>query len=388
MKIIKVSCSISFILLACKINAKDTNYFHYHSLVNQAETNFFLHENIDSAIYLYKKAFKEFDFVFAKDCIMAAQIAVYAKRNNNAVLFINKGFEEGITIEILQPIKVFNNFLKDKNIISQLKINYPILHKKYLARINVNMLRKITDAFFIDEINKNWAYNTNNRNISDSININNLYLIDTLTRQIGMPGEKLIGLDNNNLLKDLCYENEDGLYRIQHRDKEKDGYKATGYEKTLIGIYTAKTGEVAQNKVYIILLHHPCTFFYLKNLWEDAIKKGEIHPRDVAALYDWAYGPPGNSGWRTNKLFDCCTIVQKIYPNYFYNCFFAKYYEMQNSKTIGYGNQNVFIPLTDTKETNEMRRAMYMVDYEVDLAKNKYQKEYEFKIRFGEFSQL
>ena len=433
-----------FMFFVQNANAKDANYFHYHNLINRAETNFFLHENVDSAIYLYKKAFKNFDFVFAKDCIMAAQIAVYAKRNDDAVLFINKGFEQGIIIEMLQPIKVFTNFLKDEKILQQLKTNYPLLHKKYLARINVNMLRKITVAYYNDELNKvysesyhppygnyiNGEYKENPvlenkvlaKQLYDNyvdIRINNVNMIDSFARTIGFPGEKLTGIEQQyveaglsaelasakkervlkqpGLLSELGYANEECKSRLdkltsQQLDTILNGKnvppKVKDYEYKYLK-NTMVSGDISDGKVFIILIHLTSTYCKLQDLWMNAIKKGEVHPRDVACFYDASLKP--DSGLRVedreykNKV-NC--KINKPYSNYFYLNYLVPYNKLKDTQLKGYNNPFAFVPLIDTKQTNEMRRALYMVDYGVDLAKNKYQKEYGFKIRFGEFGQL
>lgn len=56
------------------------NYYEYHKLVNKAEYFYFILNNVDSSFYYYQTAFTNFEFAFARDCIIAAQLSLLKKR--------------------------------------------------------------------------------------------------------------------------------------------------------------------------------------------------------------------------------------------------------------------------------------------------------------------
>ena len=84
------------------------NYEIYHGYINKAEELFFVEGKPDSSLYYYKKAFTEFDFVFAKDPLNAAQIAYFSQQPFEEYLV--KGFENGLKLSHSQK-RPYHHFL-------------------------------------------------------------------------------------------------------------------------------------------------------------------------------------------------------------------------------------------------------------------------------------
>lgn len=94
--------SLFFILLSTTIYAKD--YSDYHRAINKAEEHIFIHSKIDSGINLYSKIFKEFDFVYAGDCLIAIQIALYANNEKAFLNFTEKAFQNGLMLRNFKKV--------------------------------------------------------------------------------------------------------------------------------------------------------------------------------------------------------------------------------------------------------------------------------------------
>ena len=96
-----------FILVNINVVAKD--YSNYHRAINKAEEYIFVHNKIDSGISLYNKIFKEFDFVYAGDCLIAIQIALYANNEKAFLNFTEKAFQNGLMLRNFKKVYYINH---------------------------------------------------------------------------------------------------------------------------------------------------------------------------------------------------------------------------------------------------------------------------------------
>jgi len=95
-----------FMTIQLGVKCQNINYFDYHDYINKAEHHYFIDNNVDSSLYYYKKAFSEFNYVFVKDPLIAAQIAFH--NNKPFEEYLIRGFEVGLKIEHLAEIEVFD----------------------------------------------------------------------------------------------------------------------------------------------------------------------------------------------------------------------------------------------------------------------------------------
>jgi hypothetical protein len=135
------------------LRAKD--YSDYHRAINKAEEYIFVRSKIDSGLNLYSKIFKEFDFVYAGDCLIAMQMALYANNEKAFLNFTEKAFQNGLMLRNFKKvyyIKRHTFYLKDTAKFIQLyKINRP----HYLARIDTAALKEIHALKAEDQLVKN-----------------------------------------------------------------------------------------------------------------------------------------------------------------------------------------------------------------------------------------
>jgi len=223
------------------------DYTIYHQQVNYAE-HLFLSGSVDSSIALYKKTFKEFGFVFAKDCIVAAQIAAYSNESESALYFIHRALLQGVKIICLKDIPILDIYLAKADKWKHIGEVYDSLHTQYLRSIDFKKKMKYV-SYYLEEQNAK-----NNGSIDyTAIVYANYSSIKKETLALGFPGDKVLGID------DESYEPE-----------SEDGRLSC--ENTLITLY-----------------HYPCSFTEMKELLLPEIKKGNIHPRDYAYISEFEH---------------------------------------------------------------------------------------------------
>lgn len=247
----------------CHSQVYGQDYRTYYKIVDSAEKYAFLEASPVLAIQLYDSAFKKFDFVFAKDCFIASQFA-YIYNNKKYEYFLRRGFENGLSISHLKTSKVFRNLVRDTTLFYRSFPDYKMLRKKYLARINVNVLRTVTKMAVQEQKDKLLQ-------TSEFTPILNKYIsyIKYVTGVYGFPGEKVIGLLQQDILAELGYHN------LDYKDYS-GGRAAFDYDN----IY------VTQSLVYPMLIHSRCPYQKMEEYWNKCIRNGELHPEVVAMFYD------------------------------------------------------------------------------------------------------
>lgn len=317
------------------------DYKLYHELVNRAEICFFSKNNPDSAFYYYDKAFATFDFAFASDCFMSAQMA-YSRKNPKYIGYLNKGFQNGIRREDLSLSKAFAP-LTDQRTFSAIFPSYTSLREKYLKRIRTGLLRRVSRDVSADQQEKNSDMNT----YAPIIN-KRLANFETLTKANGFPGDKLIGLSQENIWAELGLDT--AYYRISF-----DG-----------SYYTA----LGQTEIFPMLVHHECVYSWLKNYWGGWILKGEIHPREVALLYD-----------NMLRLYDSPTFPQSQGRR------IAEAFVCEYGKPYGGYGINMFVSWPNLKIprriTDSMRERLFINPVYVDSLKKEYAESRGWKTSFG-----
>lgn len=221
------------------------DYTIYHDSINQAE-HLFLENKNEESIALYKRIFEKYQFVFAKDCLIAGQIALLFKDSSNAAFFTARAFQQGVEIDYLLQLTVYKAFMEQEiwhNVVDSYVENRRIYFKymdferkkKWAARYNLEQELK--------HVKTMPAYKTKM--------LENVNTVIQECKTIGFPGEKALGIDESTLTP----------------------------TRSDIGI----SCDVA----YISLLHHGCSYDLLKKYFDTEIRKGNIHPRYCAYLADF-----------------------------------------------------------------------------------------------------
>lgn len=257
--------------LFCYLNVSGQDYIEYHQKIKKAEQAI-LDSNYISAVGIYDSVFKEFSFVFAKNCYTATQTAIVANQYDKAFLFIERCFLQGLKIDIVD----------DDSILVQLKshqqwkctvLKYDSLREIYEKKINWDLRNCINELYDLDqkwrdkhELNpgnniwrpsiwKKW------KNVTKDIVENKLL---PMIIENGFPGEQLIGVDE----------------KWMHHKKTKD--------------------SKGSNFTFTILIHYYSTprKSNINTLLMEEIKKGNISPEHYASIIDF------QAKWGKGKYYD------------------------------------------------------------------------------------
>ncbi len=354
---------IFFIFSATCVYAQD-DYRVYHKLINNAERCYFLDNRNDSAYKYYDLAFSKFDFVFAKDCFMAAQIAFYSK-NERYISYLKKGFKNGLRPQHLKYSKILMPLLRDSIAFNRKFGDYKELRKIYLKRINVSALKTVINHVSQDQSEKNMAYSANiyentyeyNKKLQRHISV-----IESLIDRVGFPGDKIIGIDQADIMKELGQDSSDymDLYNLIYKDPKYN----TGRMQ-----FAACDDCISQEKLFPLLLHHVCIYQLLHTKWEGLVISGQIHPRDVALLFDNTlrlYDDPADATncKRISEIWGCDYVRP---PGCYKSYVFVDYKKLN----------------CDRRTTDSMRSALFINPLVVDSAKKAFADIHGFDVSFG-----
>ncbi len=314
------------------------NYEIYHNYINTAEELFFVENKPDSSLYYYKKAFSEFDFVFAKDPLNAVQIAYFSHQPFEEYLI--KGFENGLKLSHLASIKLFNPIYNDLLNDKSLQHKYTECRSKYIKRLDLKYLSYVYEKAIKDQLDKK------KENYKD-IKLKNLEEWLTRIQLKGFPADKIVGLDDKSI-----------FLETGNPEKDIDQLKIK-YSNTLT-YFTADDEIVSSKFIMIMLVHNQCAYVELQNLFKELVQKGEIHPREVGLLYDNQFRTSINSVNYRCK-------VPKPTDGVFNLNMFCQYNELGCSR----------------EQSDSIRGKWFIVPLSVDKAKKEYELKYGFRLFYG-----
>ncbi|WP_168732762.1 hypothetical protein [Flavobacterium sp. WV_118_3] len=309
------------------------NYFEYHKLINKAEEQYFIKSDIDSTFYFYNKVFTSYNFVFVKDLVNAAQIAYFCKKPYRQ--YLEQGFEYGLKIDHIRYIPLFKTIYKQLSADTKLKKIYSIKRRDYLSRIDVNYLDYVYTVGFWDQRGRfldRKVYEKRKKSIL-------ITLTDSIVKK-GFPGDRLIGIADSTIFRQLG-------------SKKPNFYDRVKPHKELWDYFSCNEQELTEKMMVLVLINNFSSYYKLKEYWLTEIKKGNIHPRDVALLHDNTYRSSTNPGFSTLK---------GVY---------------HTNPFVSYGEK------WKRKDINKMRHDLFMVAMEVDEKKKEYEKKHGFKLFWG-----
>ena len=203
------------------------NYSEYHVKVIEAEV-FIADENFQEALDIYNQLFDNYDFVFVREYKIATQLAVLLNQTDAALEFLNKGILAGWDKKSISKNKLLSGVLEQKSG-KEFMSHYKDLHVTYEEQTNDSLKNQVHDMFKRDQklaikalfklssksqdkyAEKKFAPHSETQ-MSD---------LKTILKQIGYPGEKIIGNDiwmstilshHNSISK--AYVEKDTLYPI------------------------------------------------------------------------------------------------------------------------------------------------------------------------------
>ena len=344
---------VCILLLFTKNVLGNSNYIEYHKMINNAEQSIFIDSNFTKGIGWYRSAFEKYDFVFAADCLTAIQISLYANDEQSFINFVRKGFENGLILRHLKKVTFINKhslYKKDSLLFERI---YALDRSKYLSRIDTVVLKKMYDLFSKDQLTKNSLILPNGK--FESINAHEKRYIPLIKSSIvelrklvnenGFISDRLIGISQKDIMKEL---------NLKCPDMEEYYWFNKNRNPCVIEIAQFKIDELALYSEMIIelLIHHPQRDnLFTDSFYLDQINKGNIHPKDVATIFDMTFLSKGLSNKSpTNVKYFGVGIPVNLKPNtdklpdsflnYYRNQFYianieidrAKYLFMQRNK--------------------------------------------------------
>jgi hypothetical protein len=239
----KKSIFFLFILLHSFANGKD--YTLYHNYINLAEYHL-VNNRIDSVFYYYDKAFSDYDYIFVKDALIAAQVAWKLKDAGKTRMYLLKGAESGLRTDCINKIPILASYTETK------EYNYSVFDSMKIALGRFESF----DVGLSQEWHERGAaivMTPDGQSEFMGAVQQNVKRVRELLSVGKFPGEKFIGVNSD------CFELEN-------------------------------------LSVFNSLANYDCVMMELRNLLWEAVKRGEMHPREFATLWEWEYVRSAYSG--------------------------------------------------------------------------------------------
>lgn len=269
--------------------AAAADYISYHKAVNKAEEYIFIHNQPDSGLAVYTQLFKDFDFVYAGDCMIALQIALLNGNEKAFVRFTEKAFRNGMMLRHFKRIYSIRKspfYLKDTTRFERL---YRECRPHYLKRIDTAVLRQMMQLFVDDQLVKNGPKNRTeterqyNERYTPLIALS-FRQLNTIIMQKGFPLDQLIGIGQRDIMKELKIDAPD-INEYYWRNKNRNEY-AIREDQFIIDEYL-----MYSSFLFPLLIHYrPAFTSYSDSFYQAQIAAGHIHPKDIGFLNDNYYG--------------------------------------------------------------------------------------------------
>ncbi len=332
------------------------DYTIYHKSIIEAEQTIFIEKDSVKGLEIFNTTFCNFDFVFIDDCVEAFQLALYFKREDLAMVFIEKALQNGLVLKNLdylclgnpnngyvdrhKKVEMFKDFIK-KNEPKLVKLEKKYL-QVFLKKVDRNIYNQILKRHVREQLFKGWHKGLcTNFKIQDQeyniISESNLNYIDSLAQNGIYVGEKLLGLYSDNVADSLDGSTKKILEKILRFYKMPIDTKVPIKQDNAYWDF---------DPTYNILVHNKNSYSKLLKYKNKAIKEGYWHPREFISL----------------KFFD---IRSNIPPDD--NMYLEKFNFNTNA----------------TKSINKMRAEHLLPSIEIDDAKQKFAIKNHLQLSFG-----
>lgn len=332
-----------FLLSFCYLSYGQNNsdYISYHKRIIAAEQQFLYFGNLEKAFNEYESIFTEWPQPFAKDCFIAAQLACMVNDTARATYFFQKCFQAGVEWEtILVSPHVQRVFNMDMVYKKKIATFYDEYSKVYLQAIDTPF-RNIIKNMYEHEYHLRRLANESGHEkelvarwleVEDS----NMHELVPMIKKRGFPGEKRIG---------RCY--------LDQVSPNKD---------------VSLTRIKLSSHVAVLFFHHRCGYELLKDELIQAVRDGELHPREYGLIYEWSHTHFSRNNWFDEYMDFKCSMSP-----------WDKHYNLYIQPWV-YSN--------DTEAVNKDRLDLGISTLEHDKKKTEYAKENELFLWFGGFNKI
>lgn len=277
------------------------NYNQYHTSIIEAERQIFIKEHLQEGLNIYRNTFQQYDFVFLTDVLQAMQIALLLNDENSFLTLADKATKNGLIPRHLINFSFIKNhplYTKHKDsIINLYKINRP----HYLKRIDTTALVKMYDLYAFDQMQKN------SKAGESEIAFRKRYMAEVentrrelikLVRTRGFPSDKTIGIYQKDIVNELGLKTGKDLLYYYY-----DYYKGFNYQISK-GQFELNEWEFSSKLFWPIMAHYYTQYGVMQRendeFYLEQIKMGNVHPRDLAYTFDFAY--TANAALKLEKL--------------------------------------------------------------------------------------
>lgn len=257
------------LVLGSYLSHGEVNYFNYHREINKAEHLFFVENKQRQAFAIYDKLLQHYDFVFVKDYFIAAQIACKYRDTQKVYRYLTACFKNGLRIGQLSLSPALADCgMQEQN--PKLRSIYDSCRKMYLAKIDLDYLGKMYQQYSEDQNDKSLPRQQYNEALR-----RHLELLIGYIKTKGFPSDKLIGIEDSSVK--VNGRNLEQWYKKVCRDN---------FVRPNDHLSFNDNGSLSSCVALWLLLHHSCAYQYLEPYILAEIRKGNLHPRDAALLYD------------------------------------------------------------------------------------------------------
>lgn len=338
------------------------DYTQYHKSIINAEKQLFINEQLEEGLKTYITTFKQYDFVFLSDVMLAMQISLLTNNEQAFLTLADKATQNGLLPRHL--IKFY--FIQKHPFYKKHKDSIITLYHRnrphYLNRIDTIALQKMYDIFAFDQMEKNPLKNESETDYNKRYKPQIKQRIDKLTKLIeghGFPSDKTIGIYQNDIMSEMKLSSQDLIY-YYHNNKNNSAYSI--HE----GQFQEYEWKFSSNLWHAVIAHNyqrqGITQIHSDTLYLREIKKGNIHPRDMAHMLDF---PLRNADG--DKLNTQLKKGEKFF-------LIARRNNIENME--GYYKGIAF------SHINLLRERFYIAPIEQDIAKIKFAKKYGIYIPY------
>ncbi len=245
-------------LFLFKYSFSALNYINYHKEIIKAESLLY-QTQMKACLKQYRKTIDTYPKTFARDAFLAFQIACMIKDTSAISYFIEKSVSNGVSWEPINYVEYYQNIIStNSNYQRRLENLYTHAREKYESSINPNLRNYILGL--LEEDDKHRTDNKDsllNAKWCSVIDINGQKM-DSIIHKMGFPGEHITGIFNSEVVI------------VQGRNDRPTG----------VQIHPVPSR---------IFYHNQCTFQSVQKELIDAIKQGELTPKEYALLHEWSY---------------------------------------------------------------------------------------------------
>ncbi len=219
------------------------NYIDYYKGINNGKLSA-ADQNIQESIQSYYSTFEKFDFVFARDCYNAIELAAFVKDTVNLAYFIRRGIRQGLKYDQILKIENVAQF-SESTFLKIIEKEKPVLENSYKKKVNWKYRKIIIKMFKEDQDMRKRYYDApffKRRKIGlewERLNECQIEEIIKMTQLYGFPGEKLIGIDTQEMHPKIytsnCSAGMPIVLFIHHYSQPNKSYDSLLFEQVKLG---------------------------------------------------------------------------------------------------------------------------------------------------------